>query len=382
MKRIYMDNGATTKVAPEVAKVMKKYFSDSYGNSSSLHKLGRDANKKIEEARKIIADSINAEPNEIIFTSGGTESNNLTLKGIAFANEKGSHIIVTKVEHDCVLNSAKWLEKQGYKITYLNVDTDGFVNEKDLEKSINEKTILVSIIHGNNEVGTIQNLEKLGKICRKRNVLFHTDACQSYTKTEIDVKKQNLDLVTLNSHKIHGPKGVGALFIRKGINITPWQHGGGHEFNLRSGTLNVPGIIGFSEAVKIANKKDIEHMIKLREKIIEGVFDKISDVKLNGSKKERLCNNINFTFFGIEGEGIVGYLDEKGICASTGSACSSNSLEPSHVLQAIGFERKDCNSSLRLTLSRYNTEKEVDYLLKVLPEIIEKLRRFTPYKNV
>ncbi len=377
MNKIYLDNGASTKVDPKVVEAMKPYFTEKYGNPSSIHSFGREAKKALENSRKIIAKSINAKQEEIIFTSGGTESNNLALKGIAFANKDKNHIITTKIEHDCVLESAKWLETQGFKVTYLNVDKEGFVNPKDLEKAITDKTILVSIIHGNNEIGTIQDLEALGKICKKHNVLFHTDACQSYTKTEIDVEKQNLNLVSLNAHKIHGPKGVGALYIREGTKITPLQHGGGHEFSLRSGTENIAGIVGFAEAVKLADKGYINYMTKLRDKLIKGVL-KIPNVKLNGPREKRLCNNANFSFKSIEGESIIGRLDLEGVSASTGSACSSKTLEPSHVLLAIGLTREDAHGSLRLSLSRFTKEEDIDCVIKILPNIVKKLRSISP----
>jgi cysteine desulfurase len=380
-KDIYLDNAATTAVAPEVIKEMMPYFDQNYGNASSTHSKGREAKEAMEKARKAIAKSIGASPEEIIFTSGGTEANNFALKGIAFANRsRGNHIITSRIEHDCVLNSCKWLEKQGFKVTYLDVDGEGIVSPETLEKEITPQTIIVSIIHGNNEIGTIQDLAALGAVCKKHNIYFHTDACQSYTKTELDVKKKNLALVTLNAHKIHGPKGVGALYIRKGVNLPAWQHGGGHERNLRSGTENIPGIMGFAEAVKQAsNQKHIRYMASLRDKLIESIEQGIPEAKLNGPRGEkRLCNNINFVFKRIEGEAIGGYLDLKNIASSTGSACSSHSLEPSHVLQAIGLNKGDANGSLRLSLSRYTTEEEIAVVLKELPPIIKKLRMMSP----
>ena len=378
--KIYLDNGGATMVDPKVLKAMDPYFTKKYGNASSMHSMGQDARRALNDARHVIAKSIGAKDEEIIFTSGGTESNNLVVKGIAFANkEKGRHIITTRIEHDCILNSCKWIEKQGFEVTYLDVDREGLVNPDNLRKAIRKDTVLVSVIHGNNEIGTIQNLEELGKICRKSNVYFHTDACQSYTKTELDVKKQNLDFVTLNSHKIHGPKGVGALYVRKGTKITPLFHGGGHEFGLRSGTENVSGIVGFSEAVKIGmSTKHAKKMSKLRDRLIEGVLG-IPDVELNGPKGERrLCNNANFTFKYIEGEAIGGHLDALGICSSSGSACSSKSLEPSHVLIAIGVSPEHANGSLRLTLSRFTTEEEIERVIKMLPGIVKKLRKMSP----
>jgi cysteine desulfurase len=378
---IYLDNGATTMMDPEVIKAMAPYFSEKYGNASSSHMMGIWARQAVDESRHAIASLIGAKDDEIIFTSGGTESNNLAVKGIAFANkDKGKHIITTKIEHDCVLNSCKWLETQGFEVTYLNVDSQGFVNPEELEKAIRKETILVSIIHGNNEIGTIQDLKKLGEICRKHNVYFHTDACQSFTKTELDVKKQNLDLVTLNAHKIHGPKGVGVLYVRHGIKITPLLHGGGHEFKLRSGTENVPGIAGFAKAVKLAmNDKHVKNMTKLRDKLIDEVIKRIPETRLNGATEDkRLCNNVNFAFKYVEGESIGAMLDAKGISSSTGSACSSKSLEPSHVLAAIGMKPEDAHGSLRLTLSRFTKEEEISKVIEELPKIIGKLRKMSP----
>jgi len=381
MKKVYLDNGATTMLDPDVIKAMMPYFSVKYGNASSTHLFGEEAKEALERARSIIARSINARPEEIVFTSGGTESNNFALKSIAFTNkDKGNHIIISKVEHKCIMNACKWLEKQGFDITYLDVDKEGFVNPDELDKAITDKTILVSIIHGNNETGTINDLKTLGNICKKHKVYFHTDACQSYTKTELNVKKQNIDLITLNAHKIHGPKGIGALYIRKGVNIKPWQNGGAHEFDMRAGTENIHGIVGFAEAVKIAmNKKYIDYMANLRNKLIKGVLE-IPEVILNGpTGNKRLCNNANFSFKGIEGEAIGGYLNNKGIASSTGSACSAKTLEPSYVLMAIGLSPEQANSSLRLTLSRFTTEEEIDYTLKVLPGIVTSLRKISPF---
>jgi cysteine desulfurase len=383
-KGIYLDNGASTMVDPEVIKAMQPYFSEYYGNSASLHTFGIEAKTGLEKARKMIAKSINAESEEIIFTSGGVESNNFALKAIAFNNkEKGNHIITTKVEHKSILEACHWLEPQGFEITYLDVDKEGFVNAKDIEKHITKKTILVSIINGNNEIGTINNIEEIGTICKKNNIYFHSDACQSYTKTTIDIKKQNIDLLTINAHKIHGPKGVGALYIKKGTKIKSWQQGGPHEYGLRSGTENVSGIVGFAKAVELAsNKKHIENMTKLRDKLISGLLE-IPDVVLNGPQgNKRLCNNVNVSFKGIEGEAVGGYLDSYGIASSTGSACSSIKLEPSYVLKAIGRNNEQANGSLRLTLSRFTTEDEIDFVLKKMPEIVKKLRSFSPIYKV
>ncbi len=378
MKQIYLDNAATTRVDDEVLKTMLPYFTEKYGNASSTHFIGQEAKNALEKSRNTIAKAIGAKANEIIFTSGGTESNNLAIKGLFFSNyPEKNHIITTRIDHDCVLNTCKWLETRGAKITYLDVDAEGFIDLNELENAITNKTILVSVIHGNNEIGTIQDLEAIGKICKKKGTLFHTDACQSFTKVPIDVRKQNLDLVTLNSHKIHGPKGVGALYIKEGISITPILHGGGHERKIRSGTENVSGIVGFARAVEIANKKSIDKMIELRNKLIDGIL-KITNTRLNGSRENRLCNNVNISFNNIEGEAIGGYLENYGIATSTGSACASHSLQTSHVLKAIGLTPLQANSSIRMSISKYTTEEEINYVLEILPKIVEKLRRMSP----
>jgi cysteine desulfurase len=381
MKTTYLDNAATTKVDESVVKAMAPYNDEKFGNASSTHFLGEEARRAVEESRETIARAINAKYKELIFTSGGTESNNFAIKGLFFANyPHKNHIITTKIEHDCVLNSCKWLETQGAKITYLDVDSAGFVNPENVKKALTDKTFLVTIIHGNNEIGTLQDLEKIGKICRERGVLFHTDACQSFTKTLVDVKKQNLDLVTLNAHKIHGPKGIGALYIREGIKIIPLLHGGGHEFKLRSGTENVPGIVGFAKAVKIANSSEVKKMKNMRDKIIEEIL-RIPHTRLNGAEGDkRLANNINISFKNIEGESIGSFLNSKGIYTSTGSACSSHSLEPSHVLLALGMSPLEANSSIRITISKFTTEEEIKFFLEELKKTVDKLRKISPIK--
>ncbi|RLI98384.1 MAG: cysteine desulfurase NifS [Candidatus Aenigmatarchaeota archaeon] len=382
--KVYMDYAATTPVDPRVFKVMRPYFSKKFGNTMSLHSFGREAKKALEDSRERVAKVINANPSEIIFTSGATESNNLALKGVAFANKKkGKHLIVSSIEHHCVLDSARWLEKQGFEITYLKVDKYGLVDLAELEDSIREDTILVSIMHANNEIGTIEPIKEIGKICREKGVYFHTDAAQSFGKVSIDVKKMNVDLLTASSHKIYGPKGVGFLFIREGVEIEPLLHGGGHEFGLRSSTVNVAGIVGFAEAAEIARKemkREAERLTKLRRRLERGVL-KIKNSHLNGHPTKRLPNISNFWFDFIEGEALVMYLDQKGIAASTGSACSSESLEPSHVLLAIGLKPHQAQGSLRLSIGRFTTKKEVDYVLKVLPEVVERLRRISPFKG-
>ena len=378
---IYFDNAATTKVDENVVEAMLPYFTENYGNASSQPLKGIYAKSALENSRRTIAKSINAKPEEIIFTSGGTEGNNLTLKGLFFQNyPEKDHIITTKVEHDCVLNTCKWLEKKGAKVTYLDVDKEGFVNHEELKNAITEKTILVSCIHGNNEIGTIQDLKKIGEICNEKNTLFHTDACQSHTKVDINVKKQNVDMMTLNSHKIHGPKGAGALYIKQGKKITPVMHGGGQEKKLRSGTENIPGIVGFAKAVKIANSKNIKQMTKQRDHLIDELL-KIENITLNGSRTERLCNNINISFNNIEGEAIGGHLEDMGIYTSTGSACMSNTLSTSHVLKALGHSPLQSNSSLRISISKYTTDEEIEYFLENIRKIVEKLRKISPINN-
>ncbi len=375
MEKIYLDNAATTKVDERVLKAMLPYLEEDYGNASSLHTYGQNAKRALEESRKVIAESLNADSNEIIFTSGGTEANNFAIKGIAYANkEKGNHIIISRVEHDCVINSCKWLEKQGFEITYLDVDEEGYVRLDQLKEAIKETTILVSIIHGNNEIGTVNDLKAIKEICK--DIYLHTDACQSFTK--VDLNTEYADLITINAHKIHGPKGVGALYIKKGTKIEPWQHGGGHENRKRSGTENIPGIVGFAKAVEIADKEEYEKIAKLRDHFIERVEKEIPEIKVNGPRENRLPNNANIIFKFIEGEGLLIKLDDSGIMASTGSACSSKSLEPSHVLLALGINAGDAHGSIRFSFSKYNTIEEVDKTVDIVKEKVQELRDISP----
>ena len=377
--RVYLDNGATTQVGKGVVKAMEPYFLKVYGNASSLHTFGQEAKKALEESRKIIAKKINAEPEEIIFTSGGTESDNLALKGIAFANkDKGKHIITTKIEHHAVERTCKFLESDGFKVTYLDVDKEGFINLEQLKDSITKDTILVSIIHANNEIGTIQDIESIGKLCKEKNIYFHTDTVQSLTKVPIDVKNQNITLASFSAHKIHGPKGIGALYIKKGTKIKKILDGGAQENNIRAGTENLPSIIGFAKAVEISKEDDLKRMEKLRDYFIERTLKEIPETKLNGPKKERLCNNINITFKYIEGEALLIKLDDKGIAVSTGSACSSRELKPSHVLTAIGLHPAMAHGSIRFTLSKFTTKEELDYTIKNVKEVVAELRSISP----
>ena len=379
-----MDYAATTPVDRRVLEAMTPYSIRIYGNTMSLHSWGRAAKEALEDSRTTVASFLKATPNEVIFTGSATEANNTALKGVAFAKKgKGGHIIISAIEHDSVLETARWLEKQGFEITYLPVDRFGLVELKRLEEEIRKDTILVSIVHANNEIGVIQDIEQIGKICRERNVLFHSDAAQSCGKIPIDVKKMNVDLLTVSAHKMYGPKGVGALYIKEGTEMEPWLHGGGHEFGLRSATVNVAGIVGFAEAVKIQRKEmtsDAEMQIELRDKLIRETL-KIHDSHLNGHPTKRLPNNANFWFAFIEGESLVMQLDMEGIAASTGSACSSESLEPSHVLLAIGLKPQEAYGSLRLTLGKYTTDEEVAYALEILPQAVDRLRRISPFNK-
>ncbi len=384
MRKIYMDYAATTPVDSRVLKTMTPYFSEKFGNTMSLHSYGRETKKALDESRAVLANMIKAETNDMIFTGSATESVNLAIKGIAFANkEKGKHIITSAIEHDAVLDSVRWLEKQGFDITVLPVDKYGLVRPGDVERAIREDTVLVSIMHANNEIGTVEPIADIGKICRNHNVYFHTDATQSFGKIPIDVDKMNIDLLTASAHKLYGPKGVGCLYVRMGTKIEPWLHGGGHEFGMRSSTVNVAGIVGFAVAVDLAKKEmksESARQVKLRNKLIKDVL-KIKDSHLNGHPALRLPNNTNFWFAYIEGESLVLYLDSKGISASTGSACSSESLEPSHVLIAIGLKPEEAHGSLRLSLGRYTKGTDINYLLNVLPGVVRKLRAISPFKK-
>ena len=370
-----MDHAATTPIDSEVVEEMLPYFTERFGNASSSHSLGREAKIALENSREKIAEVINSEPEEILFTSGGTESNNLAIKGVAHKSKKG-HIITSVIEHHAVLNPCRYLEGNGFRVTYLPVDEYGLIDLKELENSITEDTILISIMHANNEIGTVQEIEKIGEIARERGVYFHTDAVQSVGKIPIDVKRLNIDLLSISSHKMYGPKGVGALYVKKGIEIEPILHGGGHEFGLRSGTENVPGIVGFAKAAELSLKgmnRESNRLMRLRDKLIDGVLE-IEGSRLNGHPRKRLPNNANFSFGGIKGN-LLQDLDVKGILASSGSACSSHSSEPSHVLTAIGLSEEEANASLRLTLGRDNTEEDIEYVLRILPGVIRELRR-------
>jgi cysteine desulfurase len=383
MKRIYLDHSATTPLDKEVFEQMKPYFSSKFGNASSLHSFGREAYEAVENAREKVAKALNCKPTEVFFTSGGTEADNWALKGTALAKKEGRHIITSSIEHHAVLHTCQYLEKNGYRVTYLPVDKYGFVKPADVEDAIRKDTFIISIMHANNEIGTIEPIEEIGKIAREEGVYFHTDGVQSFCKIPTDVQKLNVDMFSISAHKFYGPKGIGALYIREGTKIEPLLHGGGHERGMRSGTENVPGIVGFGAASELGSKRmktDSEKMISVRDRLIKETL-KIKDSWLNGHPVKRLPNNAHFCFGLIEGESLILYLDEKGIAASTGSACSSKSLEPSHVLLRIGLKHEEAHGSLRITLGRENTKEEIEYVIKVLPEIVDKLRAISPFKS-
>jgi len=380
---IYLDSNATTLVDERVLKKMMPYFKDIYGNPSSVYRFAQEAKQAVEEARENVAELLNAQANEIIFTAGGTESDNTAIKGVAFEKKaQGRHIIISKIEHHAVLHTCGFLEGQGFEITYLGVNKYGTINLKELEENIRKDTILVSIMHTNNEVGTIQPIKEIADICNKKRVYFHSDAVQAVGRVNVDVKALGMDLLSLSGHKFYGPKGVGALYVRKGVKFVPLLHGGGHERGRRSGTENVAGIVGLGEAARLAKFeiKDEEKRIKLlRDKLEQGILKSIPEVEVNGDPKNRIFNTLNVCLKYIEGESILINLDFEGICASSGSACTSGSLEPSHVLLAMGIPHEMAHSSLRMSLGRYTTEKEIDKVLAVLPPIVEKLRKISPF---
>lgn len=386
-KKIYLDNAATTRVKKEVIDEVNKYFQELYGNpSSQLYELGRKSKEAVENARKTVADFINADEKEIYFTGGGSEADNWALKGIAFANfNKGkNHIITTKIEHHAILHTCEYLEKFGVQTTYLNVDKYGMIDLDELKEAIRPETMLISIMFANNEIGTIQPIEQIGEIAKENGIAFHVDAVQALGSVKIDVKKQHIDLLSVSAHKLGGPKGVGALFIRKGVKIDNFVHGGGQERGRRAGTEGVQNIAGFGKAVELAERdydKRIERLTALRNKFIEGIKSNIPEVVLNGHPTERLPNNVNFSYKYVEGESILLLLDMEGIAASSGSACTSGSLDPSHVLLATGLDHGTAHGSIRFTLSEEITEEDIDYTVEVMKNIIARLRAMSPIKN-
>ena len=378
MRRIYLDNAATTAVSPAVMEAMLPYFTQVYGNASSIHGFGREAKRAIENARRQVVKALNAAaPQEIYFTAGGTESDNWAIQGVALAHQ-GGHIITTAIEHHAVLHTCQWLEKRGYDVTYLPVDEYGRVTAAQVEKALREDTILVSVMAANNEVGTIQPIAEIGKICRVRGVLFHTDAVQAVGAIPIDVQAMNIDLLSLSAHKIHGPKGVGVLYVRKGVKIDSLIHGGAQERGFRAGTENLPGIVGLGKAIEVAcaNQEDNSaRMTALRQRLIDGLRTRVSDTRLNGHPTERLPGNANLSFDKVEGEALLLRLDLMGVASSSGSACTSGTLDPSHVLMALGLTQAQANGALRLTIGTDTTAEEIDAVLDILPPIVEDLRR-------
>jgi cysteine desulfurase len=388
MKRIFMDHASTTKVDDEVITTMLPYFSKQYGNPSSIHAYGREAREAVDTARTFVGDLVGARDDEIIFTAGGTESDNLAIKGIAYLNKdkrttKGPHIITSTIEHPGVLEVCRHLETQGFNVKYLKVDKNGLIDPEELRNSISKNTFLITIMFANNEIGTIEPVEEIGKIAHEHDILFHTDAVQAVAKIPIDVKKQHIDLLALSSHKIYGPKGVGALYIRNGVKLQPIIHGGGHEKGLRSSTYNVPGIVGLGKATELAKQrliKDTAHMKTLRDLLIKNLLT-VEESYLNGHPEKRLVNNAHFRFTGIEGESLLLGLDEQGIASSTGSACSSQKLQASHVLLAIGLDPVQAHGSIRLTVGRENTKEEISLVSQAVPEVVGKLRMMSPLWN-
>jgi len=379
---IYMDHSATSPVDPEVFEAMKPYFQEEFGNASTLYKLGRDGKRAMENARAQVASIIGAEPKDVIFTSGGTESDNIAIKGIAYKlKNKGRHIITSNIEHPAVHETCNYLEKNGFEVTYVPVGTDGLLKASDVEDAIRDDTILITVMHANNEIGTIQPIAEIGKIAHEKGVLFHTDAVQSVGKIPVDVNALNVDLLSISSHKLYGPKGIGALYIKKGVRLEPIIHGGGHERGLRPGTENVPAIVGFGKACQLAEEnleEESARLIRLRDKLVDAVLEQNEEAYLNGDREKRLPGNANFRFTGIEGESLILHLDSKGIAASTGSACSSTKLEPSQVLMAIGLEEVEAHGSLRISLGRENTEEDIDHAITSIKEVVDTLRKMSP----
>jgi cysteine desulfurase len=382
MRKIYLDYAATTPMHPHVYKAMGPYFNTVYGNPASAHTMGLEADKVVEKARAVIAEVLGAQPGEVLFTSGGTESDNCAIKGVAFAMQaRGNHIIISSIEHHAVLEPCHFLQKHGFEITAVPVDKHGLVDPDDVKKAITDKTILVSIMHANNEIGTIEPISRIGAICRKHEVYFHTDAVQSFGSLDIQVDECNVDLLSLSAHKFYGPKGIGVLYVRKGTRLVPLLHGGGQEFGKRASTLNVPGIVGLGRAVELVRDERsarFEHSKMLRDRLIHFILNNIEDSYLNGHPIERLPNNCHVIIRYIEGESMLLRLDAMGIEVATGSACSSESIEPSHVLIAMGVSPVDAHGSLRLTVGRLTTEDDIAYVEHHLPRVVEELRRMSP----
>lgn len=378
---VYLDNAATTKPLKEVMDIYNEYSTKYYGNASTLHHYGRDARKGIEYAREQIADFINCSPREVLFTSGATESDNWAIKGYMTKSEK-KHIITTKIEHHAVLHSLENLEKLGYDVTYIPVDSEGNISIKSVKDAIREDTGLITIMLANNEIGVIEPIKEIGEIARKKKIAFHTDAVQGFGKVPIDVEKMNIDMLSVSAHKVHGPKGIGFLYVRDGIRLNTFMDGGGQERALRAGTYNSPAIAGMGKAIEILKQnmeKDVSHMGKLRDYFIDRVEDEIDFVKLNGPREKRLCNNVSFTFKGIEGEAFLYALDIRGIACSTGSACTADSGSASHVIDALGKFPYEVGATARFSLSKFNTKEEIDYTVDQIKEVLSKLRKLSPF---
>jgi cysteine desulfurase len=383
-RQVYLDYAATTPVDLRVIKAMEPYWGKYIGNTMSLHLQGQVASAAVEKVRENIAKFIGAEAEEIVFTGSATESNNLTLKGVAEANSQKRKILISAIEHDCVVESVKWLSGRGYVVKEIPVNRDGLIDFEWFTRELTEDVLLVSVIHGNNEVGTIQDIGRVGSMCREKGVIFHTDASQSFGKVPIEVSEMKIDLLTASSHKIYGPKGAAILYVRNGVVINPILHGGGHEGGLRSSTVNVPAIVGMGKAVEISRKvlkSESLRVGKLRDKLVKGILDRVEDCWLNGDSKNRLSNNANISFARVEGEGLLLELDRKGIEVSTGSACSSRSLEPSHVLLAMGLTAPEAHGSIRFSLGRWTTAAEINYVLEVVSQVVAKLRKISPFKK-
>ena len=382
MEKIYLDNAATTSLKSEVLEEMMPILKENYGNPSSIYSIGRNARKEVEKSRQTVAEILGANPNEIFFTSCGTESDNWAIRGVAFAQlRKGkNHIITSKIEHHAVLHTVKELEKEGFEATYLDVDKNGFVNPEDVKAAITEKTALVTVMYANNEIGTIQKISEIGKVCHEKGVIFHTDAVQAVGHLEINVKEQNIDLLSLSGHKFHGPKGVGALYVKKGVRILNLMQGGAQESNKRPGTENVAGIVGLAKALEISmqNRQEKNKNLEKKRDFLINELLKIKRSRLNGDRTERLPGNVNISFEGIEGESLLLLLDAAGICASSGSACTSGSLDPSHVLLAIGLVHEVAHGSLRLSLDESTTMEELEYTVSEVKKIVERLRNMSP----
>ncbi len=385
MKKIYFDHNATTPTRPEVVEAMLPYLSDEWGNASSIHWAGRAPKKALEDAREKICELVNCSPVEMVFTSSGTESDNLAIKGTALSKKKkGNHIITTKVEHPAVLNTCKYLEREGFEVTYLGVDADGMIDLDELSDAITDKTILITVMYANNETGVILPVEDIGAIARKRGVTFHTDAVQAAGKVPIDVKKINCDLLSISAHKFYGPKGVGALYLRRGARVVPLMHGGHHERNRRGGTENIPAIVGFAKAAELAMAEmdsESRRLAALRDKLEESLIERVPHVKLNGNKEKRIPNTTNVSFEFIEGESLLLNLDMLGVAASSGSACTSGSLEASHVLVAMGLAPELYHGSVRFSLGKSSTEEDVDFIIEKMPPIVERTRAMSPLWN-